>query len=126
MISQNINFKTRFLVAVILTFSGITDVVLGELILHRSIDLGPILLVLALLFILQDLFLWVRIAFLLLIGALVLYQVGSMILNSFTILENILKAVTEPAAIPLYVSYLIIGILSFLFLKTDVIIQRKA
>jgi hypothetical protein len=42
MISWNIPFKTKFLLSVLLVFSGITDVLLGELILHRSIGLGRI------------------------------------------------------------------------------------
>ncbi len=123
--SWNINYRARFLVAVLVLFSGITDLLLGELILHRSIGIGPILMVLALLFILQDNFQWIRIGFLIIMGALVLYQLGSMLLNSFAILENIYKGITQAAVLPLYICYLIIGILSFLFFKTDVIVKRN-
>lgn len=125
MISWNITFKTKFLLSVLLVFSGIMDVLLGELILHRSIGLAPILLVLAFLFILQDRFQWVRTGFLILIGALVLYRLWEILLNSFTILENMYRAFTQPAVIPLFISLLLIGLLSFLFFKTDVIVQRR-
>ncbi len=122
---STINFKAKLLLSLLLLFAGVMDLLLGQLLLNTNIGMAPILLALAFVFILQDLFSWIRYSLLAIMACMVLYWVWSFISNVFTILEIIFTAMIQPATIPLFVSLALIGMLTFLFLKTDVIIQRN-